>query len=554
MAAIQRLINWVVNNAGQVIGHYPENIGTPMIPVATLSASGPGSTGSRSLISKIKASIAAAERNNPVESLPWLPPASVDATSPGNLTRANSKAYIVGATFANAALTHMFVVRVAGTTAASEPASVTNPVAASAPYGYGDITDGTATLQWIGPVRVPSAQPGAPSVYSGSLPAALSRKITFNQNQPSGPVNPVMRFAGGMGAQQSVSFGDQTYVRGPLAPGNGWAQVGSNYGTPPPSAFVEFETDAPLLGLDMSTGGTTAGGSPAWLHNIEIDNRRLCDGWIGFTVTTAAAAGVIFIDFRASGGRRKRKFRIALNGANGASNYGGFGWVWTTPQDTFWFPNNPNRFLMVCEGDSLFQGSASGPFISRWDRASIFADLIGCDNVSNVGVGATGFIANGSGAAYTYIQRLPAVAALNPDVLYLAGPYNDRGQPNATLQAAMFAYYQQARSLMPNTMIVQAGFAAGLDQSSQVAVEAICKAAVAQQAGTGDTNIFFTPAATDSPPWISGTNAIQGSPSGSGNSEIYIGTTDTTHPSQLGVVYLGAKDTYAFKNLVNSIT
>ena len=345
-----------------------------------------GSTVLRPLVAKIKAGIAAAEKLNPVEAQPWLPPASIN-TGPGNLIRANSTTYAAGTVVTNAAGTHQFVIRTAGTTAASEPAALTTPVSGTNPYNMGDLADGTAVWAWLGPVRTTTALAGAPSLSSGAKAAQLSVTVAFS---------------------------------------NGVA------------------------------------GSP---------------------------------------------------------------------------------------GDSIFQGSASGPLLFGWDRASLFAALVGCDDVSNLGVGGSGFIAGNGTTVLPYIQRIADLVALQPDVVYIGGAQNDGGQ-GAAIQTAALAYYQAVRAALPSAMIIQAGTYSGSTLAVLQATDAYLQAAVV---ASGDKNIYFLPTSTDTPTWNSGTGNL-GAVANNGSNDIYIGPSDSVHPSQQGTIYLAYKDATAFKALINSIS
>ncbi len=508
-----------------------------------LLATSPISQAPLKLVNKIRAGmVAASGSNNAVEALPWLPPASIN--SAGNQVRANGTAYPFGLVYTNAAGTHMFVVRVAGTSDVSEPATITTPIVTTNPYNMGDITDGTTKVNWLGPVRTTTALADAPSVVAGALPTQTSRLWTYSPTSALSAPYSYFRFSGGTTAFAGSALNYFTYVVGSLQTtlnsNLGGASCFQNYGNF--CNAVDFITDATLLCFDQKTNGSVGAGEGL---NIEIDGRRLCDGGVLAVVSIAATNGYILLDFRATGIRKERHIRISCY-RNAGNNFPSFGRLYTTPEDNIGAYSNPNRWRLACVGDSIFSGSGSGPMSARWDRASIFADLIGCDDVANLGVGGTGFIANNTGTALTYIQRIQDVITLAPDVVYIGGSFNDSAN-TATLQAAALLYYQTLRAALPNVMIVQAGTYAGVNPTNNQAIDAKLSAAVVQFA---DANTYFIPVSTDTPAWGAGTGYL-GSTTGGGNSDIYIGPSDQTHPSQYAIAsYLPFKDANAFRQLI----
>jgi hypothetical protein len=491
----------------------------------------------QTLLTKIRAGIAAASCCNSVELQPWLPPQNINTN--GTLVRLNSTAYNQGTMMLNNAGTHMFCARVAGTTAAAEVATVTTPLVTTAPYNMGQITDGSAGLLWMGPNRTASALANAPILTTGTSPAWITKVFTVSVSGLG--ASPLFRCFGGSGFAANLLNNQLMSIRGPATVvGSADTKFSGNYRGSSYSGAIEFLTDAPYFVLDLKANGSMG---TTDMIGIEVDGRRLFDGACLAVATLSVGNGYLNFDFRSSGGRKARKIRLLLPG-----NGGGFGYVFTTPQDSVWYPTNPNRYRMVVEGDSITYGSGNGPFIPGWDRVSIFANLVGCDDFANLGVASTGFIANNSGSDLNYLGRLPSVAALQPDVLWINGALNDSASSSSARVAAMLAYLQAARSVMPNTMIFMAGTYGGLNLASNQAIEADQQTAVNQ---FGDTNVFFVPVSLDTPAWGTGTVAIQGTPTGTGNSETYIGVGDTTHPSAQAIAaYLAFKDATAFRNQI----
>lgn len=520
-----------------------------MNPISGGTLSGPAQSSIPSIVRKVRAAMAAAALQNAVDTPPWLPPASINA-GPGNAIRANTTTYPVGYVFTNAAGTHQFVVRVGGATAAAEPATVTTPLVTAAPYNMGDIVDGAATITWMGPVRVTVANPLAPLVSSGAKPAQLSTAVNFGTAVAYGASNPNMQFTGGTGAVNGGTNTFLTYAVGPAVPGNGSNQVDAaqnqGFGSTQANA-VTFMTDAPLIAIDLSTGALSSGLPTTFQLYIEIDGVRLCDGHLIPLVALVAGSGFILLDWRANGGRKPRKIRLcAARSDIGQPSYGR---IYVTPQDSIWYPSNPNRFRIAMVGDSLTGGSASSSFLLQGDRASLFANQIGCDDISNLGIGGTGYIANSSGTQLNYAGRMRDLVKLNPDIVYVTNNFNDGGSASAVRVAAVLAYLQAVRGALPNALIMAAGTLGGTNPPGNVTLEADIATGVTQ---FGDPNTFFIPVATDAAPWETGTGNL-GATNGSGNNDIYKGPTDTTHLSLMGVNYAARRDAAAFRKLINSL-
>jgi hypothetical protein len=503
----------------------------------------------RNLLSKMRAGFSSAAAKNAVETAPLLPPANIN-TGPGNAVRANATTYPRGYVFTNAAGTHQFVVRLGGATAGAEPATVTNPIVTATPYNMGDIADGAATLTWMGPVRVTTANPLAPVVSSGAKPAQLSVANNFGPAVNYGtPFTNIFQFAGGTGAIQGNPNNFLTYALGvALAPGGGSSQIDptSSTGFGAQANSVTFMTDASLLALDLTTGAQGSGLSTATALYIEVDGVRLCDGQIMALAALGAGVGFILLDWRSNGGRKLRKIRLSVNDlSTGQHNYGRF---YTQPQDIVQFPSNPNRYRIAMVGDSTGSGSSSSNYLASYDRATIMANLIGCDDCANLGAGSTGYLAAAS-PQIPYLARLRDLIKLQPDVVYVCNNFNDSGFSSAQRVTAINLYLATVRATLPNALILVGGTIGGVSPTNNAVLEADMATSVAN---FNDGACFFLPEATDVPQWETGTGNLNGT-NGTGNNDIYKGPTDTVHPSTLGIQYLAQRDANAIRNFVNSI-
>lgn len=506
------------------------------------------------LLSKIRAGIAAAALGNAVDSQPWNPPLSIDGGAGANTTqvRGNTTAYPITVVMTNAAGTHQFLVITAGITAAAEPAAVTTPLVTANPYNYGPITDGTAVLMWMGPVRTAAALAGAPLCYGGAKPAQLTTNFTFaGAGVGFGAPSSACHFTGGFNAQNNTS-GSKVYTVS-ASTISASPNVNGNYLTG--AGAVEFVTDAPLIAFDNSEQAASTGYAIGNGISIEIDDgfgyRRLFDGCCTSVVGLAAPNGFVMLDWRASGQRKHRKIRISAAVTNGNNNF--YGRFYITPGDQVEFPYNPNRYRICIVGDSI-NANGSGYTLPLWTPPEIFGSMIGCDEVVNGSVSGTGFLANFSGAQLTYIQRIQDVVACNPDLVLIAGAYNDNSGSttftSAQRQAAMLLYLQTLRGFLPNAMIIMEGTWPGQGLLGQAAVEADQIAVVAQ---FGDANTFFMPVQTDNTPWITGSGRINAL-TGAGNADLFVWT-DAIHPTMVwGMQQYTRRRVNAFKNLINTLS
>lgn len=122
---------------------------------------------------------------------------------------------------------------------------------------------------------------------------------------------------------------------------------------------------------------------------------------------------------------------IRIEGLN--QNQGRFGGITVENGYTISKATNPIQRRIAFIGDSFVNGNGLGIDEGGKSRASEtetfvwrLAKYMGADEVLQVGVGATGFVAGGGdGAPGIYEARVAAVLALDPDVLVFSGGYND---------------------------------------------------------------------------------------------------------------------------------
>jgi hypothetical protein len=380
---------------------------------------------------------------------------------------------------------------------------------------------------------------------SGALPADVT---VFQFLTDGTSIYSFARYWGGTGSTiGGGAYSGGIFVRGSsTSPGSRSPIFTGNY-TTAQTSYMEFWTDSPHFCISVC-GQASSGWTRGQSITVEIDGRRLFDGAVT-PLTDFGANNYLTFDFRASGGQKSRRIRVM--GAFSFFN-AGYYFLATRGQDSIWQQPNPNRYRLAIVGDSLYGVTASGPLIPGFDRAKLLADFIGCDDIVNLSVGGTGFIANASGVGLNYAARITDLVTANPSIIWIGGALNDvvGTYTSAQRRAAALSYLQQVRQLLPNAMIIMGGTVGNTNSlANNQTIEGDCFAAVDT---FGDSNTYKIPASTATYPWLTGTGTLQGV-TGVGNNDIYIGPTDTTHPSHTAIQYLARQDAVAFSNLISTL-
>lgn len=476
------------------------------IGFSTIPEIGSGKT-NQSLLARIRAAMArSANGNNSAERAPLLaPPAWVLST-----------AYIQGQVVTNTGggAGNLYICTVAGTSAGS-----------GGPTGQGSalIVDGTVTWQYFGVVLTATSSPLAPAV-STALYSTNGSKSYFwyapsTVTQAYAPGTPAYFYFEGLWNQATLSggtlggtsygqLGQSTGVATVTGP-NGNSLTASNWQNP--SSSYTFYTDAPKFmigGLYNVFPSVPAGGF------IEIDDVPLQDTpqW-----NTATANAGILLDFTAVGGRKTRKIRVYNAHISGVSTFDNVSQVWA------YQPENEYRIGWI--GDSISAGSAGGP-VGEANNGAITRTcrMIGNENVYNQAVGGMGFIAPVNG--YNFLSTAQTLALYSPDLVIVAGNFDDNGLTSAARQNQVVAFLKYVRGILPNCFIVVFGVWSPPSLTNALALETDLQTAVAT---FNDAYTYFIPLATRASgnPWVTGTGNIGALSTGNSSSYVY---TDNTHP------------------------
>ncbi|MFA7287304.1 MAG: SGNH/GDSL hydrolase family protein [Melioribacteraceae bacterium] len=165
------------------------------------------------------------------------------------------------------------------------------------------------------------------------------------------------------------------------------------------------------------------------------------------SLTPIAITGILYnyIDF---GSVATRLVEVVLTS-------GLFGGVYTGATDTISSaPAKGPKTVIV--GDSFSGGTGTSAEMGlRGAFPAWFADLIGWDDVIVSGIGSTGYLADASGVATTYRQRVQHDVIDNaPDVIVFTGGYNDRAQTGAAIYAEACLLFKQVRDALPFAEVI----------------------------------------------------------------------------------------------------
>jgi lysophospholipase L1-like esterase len=278
---------------------------------------------------------------------------------------------------------------------------------------------------------------------------------------------------------------------------------------------ISFITDAPKFAI-----GFTNDSAPV---RVLVDGQYVDAG--GLPLATGGSPTWLILDFPPAAGRMPREIMVEFTFAHT------FAGVAVTPDDSVWAPAATDSVRCVVISDSLFSGSAFGPFLPGGDASSYMARRLGWDDCWNCSVAGTGYVATGSGS-YTYGQRIPELLTRKPDIWIFMGSTNDIATPPPAVQAAALAAFKAIRAGGSLAPIIVFGVWS-IDNSGLAAIEAAVHAAVTQFADPL-RQTFFIPVYGDPVlPWITG---AWNNRANADNAKIYIGS-DGIHPVETGTMF-----------------
>ncbi len=279
---------------------------------------------------------------------------------------------------------------------------------------------------------------------------------------------------------------------------NGTIKPGGASQAAPWPVIAEFTTSS---GVDHFEIGFYGSSAPSF--KIEVDGLPSVGDYaiLGPALGNSKKATLTFNDARA------RRIRIYLYGGTGFHSVRvPTGQSITKPTDSV------RRGVFI--GDSYVNGASSvNAFPAGAGQFDTFAlrtlKALGCNDLILAGIGGSGFVAGGTTSSYAV--RVPAVLAMQPDVLIVNGSIND-GAPAGAIQAAVESFLDATQSI-PERYVV------GTMKSGYAGNYAAVKAAATSR------NVPFI----EMDSFISGSGSIS-SPQAAGNANIFV-LADGAHPS-----------------------
>lgn len=400
---------------------------------------------------------------------------------------------------------------VAGTAAASGGPSGT---------GAAQITDNTAKWYYFSPALVSSTALDTPtlSVQAGGTVSGLSNLFAAVGNQGT-----VFKCLDSLYYETSGS--NLNAQNGVIASGNTQASYGC----------WEFMSDAPKIAIKTSDYVSTL--------RLLVNDVSVTVGDYPLGAPSTNADYWTILDF--GGVRRERKITVLGTGSLRGVSVDSLSDVWGAPTQLV-------RALWI--GDSYGAGSAGGPARALDHYPNMIAKFLGIgQGLIDFSAGGSGWLNPGNGGAYNYLDRMNATAtqlqAASLDFVFLEGTNNDSSFTDAQLSAQYLAVMQRVRVLQPNALIVVTGPWVGSIPTIAARINTLLKAAFTLW---GDPYSLYLPTLSDTPEgvsWLSGTGNV-GSPSGTGNNDVYL-YTDGTHLTVKGQYYMARRASDALQTLLN---
>lgn len=308
-------------------------------------------------------------------------------------------------------------------------------------------------------------------------------------------------------------------------------------------ALQEFTSSGglQLLQIDLD-GGTTGGNTGQGFDSTSseftvktdaqsiafelLDNADFCvkvDGvFVSKTPVSFSSGGFqkLLVDFPS-----KKVREVTVCAPRAAAVFRG---VFILPTDTIYKPAQSKKVAFIT--DSFGVGLTVDRAGQHWP--DIISSGMGWDNYLVNGRSGTGFINKSAGNTYNFFERIPQVAAWNPELVVVNCSINDENETESDLTSAVTNFINTITVALPNARIVVVG-AIGRNDSGSIFVETTVKNAID---AIGHDNVVFVPSQLQtSDGWVFGTGRV-GTTTSDGNADIYINT-DGTHFTASGQVY-----------------
>lgn len=304
--------------------------------------------------------------------------------------------------------------------------------------------------------------------------------------------------------------------------------------TPTLSAWtweVSFMSDAPLMEITFLASATSN-------FRVVIDGQYATSS----AIAPNAYSGMQRIRLDFSSVRQSRLIQFRARGIVG------FRGVSMSPIDTIWAAPTDDEVVAAFTGDSFSEGlGVSSPFDPDAAYPHQLGHLMGWQDIRQVAVGSTGYIADGAAARSRLRAQIPRWG-ITPDVIVCAAGYNDSSFAISDVSAEAGRVWRDMRRAHPKARIF---VVAPWVQARGTASVPLENALRAEFVGWDDPLSHFIPVATDTPPWNTGSGHV-GATTGTGNSDVYTNN-DNTHPSNAGHAYIATRMAATIRTIINAL-
>ena len=351
-----------------------------------------------------------------------------------------------------------------------------------------------------------------PTVTIGALNAAST--LTNPRDYSASPVTT----AGAPVVPPFRAYGGKVGVTTSTAVSNGGQLLAATSSTTP--YFIDFNTDAPSFEI-YSYGGT------AGYYRVRIDGEL-----VTASVTTSSGTSGNFRDLYAFGSRRMRHVEVEC------ANLFRFKGVTVTTADAVTPAFAPIGPRVAWAGDSYAGGAGATSILTN--HANLTCRTLGWKDVYNAGVGGTGYLTDGGGAAgkTKLLTRLQHdVYDYSPDIVVVQLGFNDTYftmTPSAVTTEALACYTDIKTNLPNSTLIVVGHLAMAPASAAQIAMAAAIDSAVTQAGSKVD--LYIKAIGATGGDWIDNSAQIATYRAGDG-----------IHPTQDGHILLAQRITGAIR-------
>lgn len=375
----------------------------------------------------VRASIAAASVSNSVINRPW---AKAPDWAPNTLYRTGAVVRGIGA----GNTSNLYVCCKGGTSAAS-----TGPTG----RGSAGVFDNTTAWLYVGPayddLTIPLWSTVTPAAASDVMDGVLATALHTNLAALGLPrmyemkySDPTARLTGGLVYDYFTDAG----VRGV----NGGTLAAPSYPESTERWCVHIQTDCrKWLAIRPNALNPVT-------FAIEVNGRMLTEGAI--SVASGVANGMFLLDMSRfpAGAKDVRIY--------GQTQVVGVAYRFHVGDDELiWKPTTRSNLVMGFEGDSITQGGGLGTALINDFVESLVCRQLGIEQWYNNAVGGTGALSDRNGTGTTFLQRLPDLVAMKPDIVLIGGFHNDNMRTQAEQRSAFLTYLRAVRSALPNTTI-----------------------------------------------------------------------------------------------------